>query len=263
VSTYKVYNSGLATGQEIIDRDWDLLLHAKEPTLHFGRFSNKTMTYGCDMNLEKHVHVSNLLDLGITPIKRITPGGALYHLWDLVFSVIIPFEYMPQVKAVPKEYQPFYTFRFVNSVVKKAVQTFLPIFKGVSFVDEKQIIERDLDPNKFDIEFCMGKTSRFDILIEGKKIGGSAQQFSDRAFIHNGTISICAPDKEILMNTLKNKKIVDKMIETSFCVSNFPYTDSANLRMIQSKIEYHLFKTFELYPLTLDNYSSQLTTNRS
>lgn len=253
MSFIKVVQSGVTSCQNIINKDREILETAKEPTFHFGRFSDRCLTFGHDMVLEDHIDTEALKSLGINAVKRHTPGGALFHMWDLVFSLVVPFEAFPKLNKVPKEFIPHYTFKMINECIFLALHEFLP---DIQFISDQFLVKRFLTPQPYEIPFCMGKPTRLDIMHKNRKIVGGAEVFYKNNLLHNATVSICKPDEEILKRVLKNPKIAEKMLENSFYLSNFPYTDKVSLSEIQSKIEYQIFKTFEDYLWTKDNLVS-------
>jgi lipoate-protein ligase A len=63
----------------------------------------------------------------------------------------------------------------------------------------------------------MAKPTKYDILIEGKKIIGAAQRKTKQGFLHQGTISLMMPCKELLENLLlPGTKVLEGMFTHTF-----------------------------------------------
>jgi lipoate-protein ligase A len=227
---WNVINSGAMGAQELMDKDKYLLHHAKVPTLHFYRFKNPSLTYGLLMKLEEHVDVEMLKRLHIEAGLRPTGGGALFHLWDLAFSVIIPLSYIPDLKT------PLEKYFFINEQVAHALEPFLKQ-NNVSFLEKTP--DEDLGER-----FCMAKPTQYDVMLDGKKMIGAAQRVTRDCMLHQGTISLCAPDLELLEKVLIDKRLVQKMGEQSFHLADFSYQDKKKLDALQTKLEASLLDTF-------------------
>jgi lipoate-protein ligase A len=50
--------------------------------------------------------------------------------------------------------------------------------------------------------FCMAKPTKYDVMIEGKKVGGGAQRRTKSGFLHQGTLSLALPDVNFLQKIL-------------------------------------------------------------
>lgn len=227
---WNVINSGPMGAQELMDLDKFLLQTAKVPTLHFYRFKNPSLTYGLLMKLEEHVHIEMLQELQIETGLRPTGGGALFHLWDLAFSIVIPLAYIPDLKT------PLEKYFFINEQVAMALDPFLSQ-KNISF------LEKTPDENLGE-RFCMAKPTQFDVMLDGKKMIGAAQRVTRTAMLHQGTISLCKPDLELLEKVLIDGRLVQKMGKQSFHLADFSYKDKEKLGALQTKLEESLLFTF-------------------
>jgi len=227
---WKIINSGPEDAQVLMDKDKSLLESCKEPTLHLYRFKNPSLTYGLLMKLEEHIDLEALKSLGIEAGLRPTGGGALFHLWDLAFSCIIPLNYIPHIKTNLDRYY------MINKLASEAASLFLNQ-KPLSFLEktpEQELGER----------FCMAKPTIFDVMMEDKKMIGAAQRVTRHALLHQGTISLCPPDCELLEKVLVDKRLVQKMQEQSFYLSDFDYRQKDQLNALQTALESALVEIF-------------------
>jgi lipoate-protein ligase A len=174
---WSVVNSGKKSAKENMDRDEKFLQELKPddfPILHFYDFEKPSATFGIFMKPELFLTKTHGLDLA----KRPTGGGMLFHLWDLTFSVLIPKNHYGYSDDVMKNY------KFINELVLQAVEPFVTLS-----VPDLLVIE-------------------YDVMIGGKKIAGSAQRRKKNGFLHQGSISIIAPDFDFLKTLFKEKNLV-------------------------------------------------------
>jgi lipoate-protein ligase A len=62
----------------------------------------------------------------------------------------------------------------------------------------------------------MAKPTKYDVMWEGKKVGGGAQRRTKYGFLHQGTISLGRPDEEFLSGILLDKELLSSFIQNSF-----------------------------------------------
>lgn len=176
------------TPQEIMDRDAFLLEHLESSIiLHLYRWGTPCLTMGYFVQPERHLHLQQLQQEGLTIARRPTGGGISFHLNDFSFSLLIPLS-DPRLSSVTKE-----NYSLVNQEVIKALVKY-----------KKQTSFFSLSP--FDHTagaFCMAQPTIFDILMEGKKIGGAAQRRTKKGILHQGTLSIAPVPEVILQRVLK------------------------------------------------------------
>ncbi len=94
----------------------------------------------------------------------------------------------------------------LNRLIHRALEPFLQ--GQVDLVEE----------NERNSPFCMEKPTKYDVVSGGKKIVGAAQRKTKDGFLHQGTISLVLPEKEILTTLLKEKNKTNKILETSFAL---------------------------------------------
>ena len=50
--------------------------------------------------------------------------------------------------------------------------------------------------------FCMAKPTKYDVIIDGRKVGGAAQRRTKEGFLHQGTIALGTLSQDYLNNIL-------------------------------------------------------------
>jgi lipoate-protein ligase A len=186
----------------IMQKDAYLLEHLERPTLHLYSWARDAATYGCFTKPEAFLDLdkAKLLDLDLA--KRPTGGGIVFHITDLAFSVLLP-ESHPKFSINTLE-----NYAFVNEAVIETIKDMNIISNLLSF-----------EPFALDNSckyFCMAKPTKFDVMIDSKKIGGASQRRTKKGFLHQGTISIKPLSYDYLRQVLlKGTKVIEAMQQNS------------------------------------------------
>ena len=106
--------------------------------------------------------------------KRITGGGVLFHGHDLSYSLVIPTKLLDGLN-IKESYERICLF--ILKFYKK-------IGLDAKYVKDCNTIE--LSKN----EYCQVGFEAYDILVDGKKIGGNAQRRTKKAIFQHGSIPI-------------------------------------------------------------------------
>lgn len=208
--SWKIIEGKSATAKENMMRDEKMLNEmdpSGEPILHFYEWQKPAATYGYFMKPSELFKHTEVLDLA----KRPTGGGVLFHLWDLAFSVIIPANHPAYSKDIMKNY------RVINDAVLLAVKSMMNEDTSVSLLPQ--------DPTAMDEYskfFCFAKPTKYDVMIDGKKIAGAAQRRKKNAFLHQGSISIAAPSLDFIKKILPDDALVTEAMKlhTSYLLTS-------------------------------------------
>lgn len=114
--------------------------------------------------------------------KRITGGGVLFHGHDLSYSLVIPTSLLEGFN-IKESYEKICSFllKFYEKL-------------GLDAKYVKDFEEMELSKN----EYCQVGFEAYDILVNGKKIGGNAQRRTKKAIFQHGSIPIFRNDDESL-----------------------------------------------------------------
>ncbi len=157
--------------KENMDIDKELFYSFKKGDLPILRLYTwqKSFTYGVSQDIDK-------IDFkyGISSAKRITGGGILLHGHDVSYSIIMDTLSLKGMN-VKKSYECLCSFilEFYH-------------FLGLKPEFAKNIGNIELKKNSF----CQVGFEPYDIVIEGKKIGGNAQKRSRDKLIQHGSIPL-------------------------------------------------------------------------
>ena len=106
--------------------------------------------------------------------KRITGGGVLFHGHDLSYSLIIPCYLLGELN-IKKSYEKICSF-------------ILTFYKNLGL--DAKFAKDDENVKLSKSEYCQVGFEAYDILINGKKIGGNAQRRTKKAIFQHGSIPL-------------------------------------------------------------------------
>jgi lipoate-protein ligase A len=200
----KIIDSGSQSGKDIMNRDETLLEELQPngaPLLHFYRFQKKSATFGHFLSPEDYIDLPKAEALGFAFAKRPTGGGMIFHIWDLPFSLLIPANH-------PGYFQdPLKNYAFIHQIVLQAIGSFLENPPLLHLLPEEPL---PLDQHTK--AFCMAKPTKYDIMIDGKKIVGAAQRRKKQGYLHQGSISLAMPNFEEIASILRpGTQIIEAM----------------------------------------------------
>lgn len=132
-----------------------------EPSLSLGKFSD--VSSNIDM---KKIECEELF-----VVRRMTGGGILVHGGDLSYSLLVPRKYF-EGKGVKESYR--YLCRFIIRLYEK-------LGLKANFICDLKIQELKSD-------ICLAGIEAYDIVIEGKKMGGNAQRYTHQVLFQHGSI---------------------------------------------------------------------------
>jgi len=141
------------------------------PIFRLYTWENNAFSIGRFQDLSK---ISNFDSFGKNFTRRITGGGLLLHGFDVSYSLIIP------------------SLRLANKSVKQGYEflcSFLYTFYrklGLEIDFAKDILSDKLASSVF----CQVGFEPYDIIIQGKKIGGNAQKRSKNFIYQHGSIPL-------------------------------------------------------------------------
>ncbi len=191
---WRLINSGFQTGAMNMALD-EALLHSVAngdslPVLRFYRWRPATVTLGYAQSIYKDLDLDVCFKAGLDVVRRSTGGRAVLHDNEVTYAVIAPFN----------------TGLFGNSI--------LDCYRVISEVLQKTLVQLGLPaqlvPGKLRDDsrsgtkaICFTVPSQYELVINGRKVAGSAQKRYGRAFLQHGSIPIDV-DLELLGKVLKS-----------------------------------------------------------
>jgi lipoate-protein ligase A len=205
---WQIIDSGDLSPAAIMAKDADLLSQLtplSSPILHLYEWDRPCLTYGYFTCPADYLHLDTLERYGIEAVRRPTGGGIIFHLTDLAFSLLIPVHH-PKFSLNTLD-----NYAFINQHVAQIVAHFA--------VQQKQpeLLIKELNClNSACQGFCMAKPTQYDLMREGKKVGGAAQRRTKQGLLHHASLSLTFPPENLLREVLRNHaQVLPAMQENS------------------------------------------------
>lgn len=229
---WNILETKAASAEENMQMDALLLAHLEgqeKPILHLYEWERPSATFGYFVKPEELLNLAEAEKKGLDLARRPTGGGVVFHLWDLAFSVLVP------AKSPLFSTHTLDNYNLVNRVVKDVVKEFI----GIS--DEISLIPDDVPfQDQTCTHFCMARPTKYDVMLQGKKIAGAAQRKTKDGFLHQGTIALLRPDEELLKAVLPSAAVKEAMLQNTFPL----ISDEKSLKETRRQLCEHLKRYF-------------------
>lgn len=218
---WDIIDTGLADPQKNMQIDQDLLdgmqVHSN-CILHLYEWKGSCATHGYFIDPAKFLNSDGLKKHGVSIAKRPTGGGIIFHQYDLAFSALVPSTHNAYSVNTLDNYA------FINSIVAGAIKTFIggTIFPEFLQKEEKPVVDASKN-------FCMAKPTVYDVMIEGRKVGGGAQRRTKSGYLHQGSIALTAPSEQFLQDIL----ILGPDVINAMRLNSYPLLENASERDVQ------------------------------
>lgn len=149
----------------------EVLLQSEVPVLRFYRWRPPAISIGYFQKLKEEIDLEECKRQGIDYVRRITGGKAVLHDKELTYSLVISQGLMP--KSIIESYK----------VISRAILIALRNL-GLKAHMKEEIKKTQKSP------LCFSDPSYYEIVVNGKKIVGSAQVRKKRKLLQHGSILI-------------------------------------------------------------------------
>ncbi len=198
---WEILDTGAASAAENMRIDAELLeeLGSRSGSiLHLYDWERDSATYGYFIDPKAHLDLKGAEKRGLSLARRPTGGGIVFHVWDMAFSVLVSGKGRENTLA---------NYAFVNDAVLRAVKEFLTPLVQPALIPSDAV---SLDPHC--VRFCMAKPTKYDVVLEGRKIAGAAQRKCKGGFLHQGTIALVMPPEDYLCEVLlQGTRVIEAM----------------------------------------------------
>ncbi len=178
-----------------------LRLYRWEPSLSLGRFSNLTQS----------IDLQTLHKQKLSFVRRMTGGGVLVHGGDLSYSIVLPRAHLKN-RGIKESYRYLCGF-LIN------------LYAALGL---KAAFAHDLKLNISKSNICMAANEPYDIIIDGKKIGGNAQRYTKEVLFQHGSIPISV-DNKAFKDIFLEKSDLQFMATLDKMGNNITYKELARL----------------------------------
>ena len=147
---------------------------AKYPVMRFYQWKPSGLSLGYAQKFGAGFNINNCKKLGIDVVRRLTGGQTVLHDGDLTYSVAVPENYFetPKTKNL---------YEMISLGLKEGLKV-LGIKAHSLNPDEAKIKDKSFN--------CFCNISSYEILINGKKLVGSAQRRTSGALLQHGAILV-------------------------------------------------------------------------
>ncbi len=230
-------NTGVHSASENMAIDQSLLEKLDpqgDPILHLYQWKGDSLTYGHFTKPENLLDLEAVQNHGLSMAKRVTGGGVTFHFSDYAFSFLMPKNHFYYSENTLENYA------FVNQFVLQAVS------KVIAQTPSLELLKNAKKEDRLDerFKFCMAQPTKYDVLLNGKKVGGAAQRRTTRGYLHHGSVAIALPDPSYLKSILLSKKrVFDAIYEHSHAFVS-THLDQESIKLAREKVEKELIKAF-------------------
>lgn len=150
------------------------------PIVRLYEWQGQVLSVGRNQRIERQVDLAVCEKEGIPLVRRMTGGRAVLHGGDLTYAVAAPTtgdRFSPGIMAVYKELSEVFQRFFAELGFKPEVKAY-------------SAGERAAQASPV----CFATPSAFEILIEGRKIVGSAQRLLPNGFLQHGSLPLKPQD---------------------------------------------------------------------
>ncbi len=157
------------------------------PTVRFYGWSEPAITIGYSQKVEKELDMNRCRELDIAIVRRPTGGRALLHHRELTYAVVAPVSQVPFNRGLKA------TFGAISEAL-------LVGLKGLGISGDINANKQRPGPARSPA--CFASLNHCEITVDGKKLVGSAQKRTSKAFLQHGSLVIEA-DHDLFTSLLK------------------------------------------------------------
>ena len=158
------------------------------PVIRFYEWNPATLSIGYFQSAEKDIDFDALKTQQLGFVRRPTGGRAVLHESELTYSIIVTEEY-PNMPATVTE-----AYRVLSDGLLVGFQNLgLDAYFSIPDTEEKQA---DLKKPKSAV--CFDAPSWYELVVEGKKVAGSAQTRQKGVILQHGAILLDLDEEKLL-----------------------------------------------------------------
>jgi lipoate-protein ligase A len=146
----------------------------KTPTIRFYGWQPAAVSLGYFQDIKKEINVEQCYAKGIDIVRRLTGGKAVFHCAEVTYCVIAG----NNEKYFPSDILG--TYKVISNCISR----------GLAYIGIETVLAqtgRSLQEDNFK-SCCFSFPSRYELLVSGRKICGSAQMRSGGGFLQHGSL---------------------------------------------------------------------------
>lgn len=155
------------------------------PTFRVYGWKPAGISIGKFQSAEQFLHLDYCREDGVPVVRRMTGGSAIYHAEELTYSITASDADFGWENLSVKE-----SYRRLNQFL---IDFYAGLGLSAAYVCDTNLeIELSVQNG-----FCFSGRESYDLVIEGKKIGGNAQARKGRTFMQHGSIPLSVRPEKI------------------------------------------------------------------
>ena len=198
-----------------------------DPVIRFYTWNPATLSIGYFQRLQKEIDIDKVKEKGYGLVRRQTGGRGVLHDKELTYSVIVP-ESHPNMPST------------VTEAYKIISQGLLEGFKNLGFETYFAIPRSKEERDKLKqprSSVCFDAPSWYELVVEGRKIAGSAQTRQKGVILQHGSILQDIDIDDLFdMFIFKNERLKSKMKE-NFVQKAVAINDISNQHITLNEME--------------------------
>jgi lipoyl(octanoyl) transferase len=145
------------------------------PVFRVYRWQSPAFTYGVSQDPGNEINLERCVSEKIAVVKRMTGGGVLFHGDEITYSFVCAKQDIGEPAAALISYRQICAF---------LIRFYASLGLAASFALEADGFKAKSQPHGL----CSASHEKYDLVINGKKIGGNAQKRSRQAVFQHGSI---------------------------------------------------------------------------
>jgi len=193
MKNFKLIRSGASSAQDNMRLDAEIFKQYLEDGIGVFRlyqWQEPSFTYGFSQDPKSEIDLARCATDGVQIAKRMTGGGILFHHHEITYSFVCSKSDLGEPEGVFVSYRDICAFliRFYES-----------LGLNPAFALQAESFKDRCAPH----ELCSAAFEKYDIVIDGKKIGGNAQKRKRQVIFQHGSIP-CSIDWDFVRKYLKS-----------------------------------------------------------
>jgi len=203
-----IITEGMSPAMNMAVDEAILQLHSEgkvPPTVRFYTWEPATLSIGYFQKAEKEIDFAELRKHQLGFVRRPTGGRAVLHDQELTYSVVVSERHPKMPSSVTEAY------KVISMGLLHGFQNLNLQAEMVSLASEEEK-EKYSSPGS---SACFDSPSWYELVVEGKKVAGSAQTRQKGVILQHGSI-LLDMDVELLFSLLKfpSERVKERMMES-------------------------------------------------
>lgn len=206
-----------------------------DPVIRFYAWNPATLSIGYFQRLQKEIDIEKVKEKGYGLVRRQTGGRGVLHDQELTYSVIVPESHPEMPKTVTEAYRVI-SQGLLEGFKELGFETYFAVPRS------KEEREKLKQPRS---SVCFDAPSWYELVVEGRKIAGSAQTRQKGVILQHGSILKDIDVDDLFdMFIFKNERLKEKM-KNAFTDKAVAINDISDTKVSLEQMEKAFEKGFQ------------------